>query len=237
MSLLKSLVGYWKLDESSGNAADSSGNGFTLTNVGTATYAAGKINNGVSLASASTQSLEIADQSLLSLVADFGISFWANFTTKAATMGLVTIDDFSVGRSLNVHFDQASDRIKGEGFGGGYHVVTANNHGSISTGTWIHVALWFLADTLSISINNGTPDTVSGGGPINVTSKFRIGGFSSAGAGAFTFNGLIDEVGVWRRAFDADDRSRLYNGGLGLSIADFSPPVARQSITLNRGTF
>lgn len=237
MSLLKSLVGYWKLDESSGNAADSSGNGFTLTNVGTATYAAGKINNGVSLASASTQSLEIADQSLLSLVADFGISFWANFTTKAATMGLVTIDDLSAGRSMNIHFDQTSDRLKAEAFGGGYHVVTANNHGSISTGTWLHVMAWYQAGTLSISVNNGTADTVSGAGPIDTATKFRIGGFTNGGAGAFTFNGLIDEVGVWRRAFDADDRSRLYNGGLGLSIADFSPPVARQSITLNRGTF
>jgi len=32
------LVGYWKMDEASGDATDSSGNGGTLTNSGTATY-------------------------------------------------------------------------------------------------------------------------------------------------------------------------------------------------------
>src|SRR3990167_7821364 len=36
---------YWKLNESSGNAADSSGNGWTLTNTGSTPFAAGKLNN------------------------------------------------------------------------------------------------------------------------------------------------------------------------------------------------
>lgn len=50
------LVGYWKMDESSGNANDSSGNSTTLTNTGTLPYLNGKFGNGADFTSASSQS-------------------------------------------------------------------------------------------------------------------------------------------------------------------------------------
>jgi hypothetical protein len=49
------LVGYWKMDESSGNALDSSGNGYTLTNNGSTPYVGGKFGNGIDLESTSSQ--------------------------------------------------------------------------------------------------------------------------------------------------------------------------------------
>ena len=55
MSLTTNIVAYWKFDESSGNAMDSTGNGNTLTNVNTVTYSAGKINNGANFVAASSQ--------------------------------------------------------------------------------------------------------------------------------------------------------------------------------------
>lgn len=48
------LAGYWKLDESSGNAADSSGNSLTLTNNGTTPFAAGKYGNAADFTPASS---------------------------------------------------------------------------------------------------------------------------------------------------------------------------------------
>lgn len=44
-ALSNGLVGYWKMEESSGNMSDSSGNGRTLTNNGTITFTAGKFAN------------------------------------------------------------------------------------------------------------------------------------------------------------------------------------------------
>jgi hypothetical protein len=44
-ALSNGLVGYWKTDESSGNASDSSGNALTLTNNSAMVYAAGKFGN------------------------------------------------------------------------------------------------------------------------------------------------------------------------------------------------
>ena len=44
-ALANGLTGYWKMDETSGNPADSSGNSYTLTNVNSTTFGAGKFGN------------------------------------------------------------------------------------------------------------------------------------------------------------------------------------------------
>lgn len=72
--LNQGLLGYWKLDESSGNANDSSGNSLTLTNNGTTTYAGGKYGNGSEHVPASSQYLSTA--TTISGVKT--ISFWVN---------------------------------------------------------------------------------------------------------------------------------------------------------------
>lgn len=49
------LIGYWKMDEASGAPADSSGNGFSLTNNGTTTFTTGRFANGSEHVPASSQ--------------------------------------------------------------------------------------------------------------------------------------------------------------------------------------
>ncbi len=72
--LTSGLVGYWKLDESSGNAADSSGNGLTLTNNATTTYVTGKFSNGSEHVPASLQYLNTAT----TIAGVKTVSFWVN---------------------------------------------------------------------------------------------------------------------------------------------------------------
>ena len=72
--LSNGLVGYWKLDESSGNAADSSGNGLTLTNNATTTYVTGKFSNGSEHVPASLQYLNTAT----TIAGVKTVSFWVN---------------------------------------------------------------------------------------------------------------------------------------------------------------
>lgn len=67
-------LGYWKLDESSGDASDSSGNGLTLTNNGTTTYVNGKFYRGSEHVPASSQYLSTA-----TTISDVkSVSFWTN---------------------------------------------------------------------------------------------------------------------------------------------------------------
>lgn len=68
------LVGYWKLDETSSTAADSSGNALTLTNNGTTTYVTAKYANGSEHVPASSQYLSTA--TTISGVKT--VSFWVN---------------------------------------------------------------------------------------------------------------------------------------------------------------
>lgn len=53
--LSNGLVGYWKMDESSGDATDYSGNSITLTNNSSTTFVGGKFGNGSEYVPASTQ--------------------------------------------------------------------------------------------------------------------------------------------------------------------------------------
>ena len=48
-------LAYWKFDESSGNASDATGNGYTLTNNNSVSFSAGKINNAAVFASANSK--------------------------------------------------------------------------------------------------------------------------------------------------------------------------------------
>lgn len=70
----------YHLDESSGNATDSSGNSNTGT-VANATYAAGSLNNGLTF-NGSTSSFSAADSSSLSLTGDFTVEAWTKFTSS-----------------------------------------------------------------------------------------------------------------------------------------------------------
>ena len=84
---------------------------------------------------------------------------------------------------------------------------------SMTNDTWhlIMVAIDEGADTLSISLDNGTPGTVSfGGGGINGNKGvyFYIGG-GNAAAG---LDGAIDEFAIWKRLLTSDEKTRLAAG-------------------------
>ena len=83
MSLTTNLVSYWKLDESSGNAADSVGSN-TLTNTGTATYGTGKINNGIVLNGSSQYAVNTSLSSSISN-SSYSVSAWIYPTGNLAT--------------------------------------------------------------------------------------------------------------------------------------------------------
>lgn len=76
-NLTNGLVGWWKMDESSGNPVDSSGNGNTLTNNGTATFSTGKFGNAGVTAQTGSKYFSIASGSQTGLaVSQFTLSAW-----------------------------------------------------------------------------------------------------------------------------------------------------------------
>src|SRR5262245_58597574 len=91
MSLLDSLVSYWKLDEASGNALDAHGsNNLTEGGTGGVGTATGKINGGRDFESADSDIFTLADNADLSTgEIDFSFSLWYKPESQSATHSLI----------------------------------------------------------------------------------------------------------------------------------------------------
>ncbi|MBI2542782.1 MAG: tail fiber domain-containing protein [Candidatus Aenigmarchaeota archaeon] len=212
--LLTSIQAFWKLDEASGDRADSVGSN-TLTDTNTVTQGAGKIGNAGDFENDNNEYLQISDNAALSVAnADFTISAWVNIEslTDGQIAGKADLDAVS---TAEYHLGLTASTFRFF-VGDGVSSVTqnANTFGVPPTGTWIFVVAWHdaTADTVYIQVNNGAIDSSAyTAGSNDGTNQFRIGADSSGGTR--NFDGLIDAVGFWKKVLTADERTALYNGG------------------------
>ena len=218
MSLLTNLISYWKLDEASGNAIDAHGTN-TLTDNNTVGTAAGKVltardfekNNSESFSIASNPSLQTGD-------IDFTISCWI----KPETVEL----QFYVNKSGIAAADREYAVYNFNGilffiYDPSGAIVQVASGVTPVPGTWYHIVAWHdsVANQIAISVNNATPVTLSHSTGVRTNNfQFELGARQNHG---FFYDGLLDEVGFWKRVLTADERTQLYNGGNGLSYDDF----------------
>jgi hypothetical protein len=96
-------------------------------------------------------------------------------------------------------------------------VFSVGSAGGIVTGTWYNVIAWHDAvnNQLGISVNNVATTVAHSGGVRAGNAEVRIG--SGETGGNEEWDGLIDEVGVWKRVLTAAERTQLYNGGAGIT--------------------
>jgi hypothetical protein len=210
MALTDNLVSYYKLDESSGNAVDSVGSN-TLTNTGTATYSAGKINNGVNLVSASSQYLiDTTPSGLPTSTSAFSVSLWLKATSWTGDSIL-----FSWGTNPGTNqivIRSNSSTTFGVGDTSTFKDFTVS---TMSTGTWYHLVVTCAGSGSGISLYfNGSLISTSSTLTYSITNGYlQLGG---AYLGAFSlWNGSEDEVGIWSRALTSGEVTQLYNGGAG----------------------
>lgn len=214
---------YYKLDESSGNAADATGNGYTLTNNGTTTYTTGKINNGGDFgASNSTKSFSIDSATPLGLTTTdistaFSVACWMNQTTSVATVYPLTILCKN-GSSRNT-FGLVMNNTSIEFFvhDGSYNQYSTGS--TCSNGTWFHYAVTYDGTNFKCYVNGSLVLTQTRAMSTFVdaaTGGFGLGAFRSNSSSSAYWSGLIDEVGVWKSTLSGSDISSLYNGGTGI---------------------
>ena len=246
MALSDSLAAYYALE----NVNDSLGLN-NLTNNATATFVSGKVGNAGNFVSASSQFLSHTDTATLDMGdIDFTITAWARLATKPAAVMGVMGKSLATGnqRGYSIQWDNVADRFRfvmsSDGTSTNQVIVVANNFGAPSTGTYYFIAARYNAatDTMSISINNGTPDTGTlAGGAFANTAAFELG----RAVGGNHWNGLIDEVGIWKRYLSNAEIALLYNSGSGrdytyvsaattynLSLAQGSYAYTGQTVTL-----
>jgi len=230
MSLITSLVSYWKLDETSdgsGAVTRNDSHGINhLTDNGTTASGTGNLNNGADFESGNSAYLSIPDasQSGLDITGDLSVSMWIKFETVATTYLLQKGFEGNVQRSYVISWDSntlgfqtCSDGVGGAG---------VNQAWTPSTATWYHICLMYTSSIPSVDMYiNGTE--ISGSSkttldtPIhNGTSDFALAGASSPGA---YFDGIMDEVGIWAKVLSVAEKDQLYNGGTPLAYEFFQP--------------
>lgn len=231
MALTTNLSAYYKFDESSGNASDSSGNGYTLTNNGTTAYAAAKINNGADFGSTNTtKSFSIAN--------DMGITgtsitmaCWVNITTAPASGDSLRfmyhgdsgtkVNEMILYKNnsgtLEIYYNRLRAGIANDGF---FYTKT------LTTGTWYHVAMTYDGSTITGYLNGvsvGTSSSSGNGTDAGYYDGVKIGVNHAADADWMT--GLIDEAGIWSRALTAEEVAQLYNSYGGIQYPFTNPTL------------
>jgi hypothetical protein len=231
VSLLDDLVSYWKLDEASGDALDAHGSN-TLAAVNAPGSAAGKINTGRTFGgNASGQKFTIADNASLSMGdLDFTISAWVKLESKPAGNAMNVVAKRNLGggnleywlRWLNTT-DRFQFVVTPDG--STQTIVTADFLGPPSLGAWYHLVCWHdsAGDQILLQVNNGMVSHIAhGSGVFNGASDFWMGDSNTAEV----WDGVLDEIGIWKRVLLPSERSALYNGGAGLPYSDFAPAPA-----------
>lgn len=246
MALTDGLIAYWKLDESSGNAVDATGNGYTLTNNNSVSYAPAKINNG----------------------ADYGVSNTNKFLSINSTLGFTpgvvnrTISGWFKAKSqpstnslFNLIFQQLLTNQGGSGTRYFLRVYYRDDGGTkqlfcflnnttynvtLTTDVWYYITVTtdisnnlqiFLNGTL-VASSNGTDSSAHGSSEINVfslgVSRYTNSNLNEIASFAF------DEVGIWNRVLSGSEITQLDNGGAGnqYPFLSFNPAIARRRILI-----
>lgn len=236
-TILNDLVAYWKFDEASGNAIDATGRGNTLVDSNSSLGAAGVINNGRGLVSASTQSLSIANNADLQM-GDISYTIWGWF--KTATAGIevafaktedsnLDVGEYSlacINRTLSFKVAKSS------GLAAEVSIPLA-----FTANTWVFIACRHDAvnNKASVQVNGGDPVYVDCTGSPDTSTTFSLY-VGKRGSNQYYWNGVIDELGIAKKYLTDEELDQLYNGGAGLSYPfDWTGQIIFEGDSLTAG--
>jgi hypothetical protein len=215
--LTDDLVAYWNLNETDGTRYDSVGSN-DLTDNNTVTQATGKVGSSAQFSSANSEYLSINDNEELSLGdMDFTVSAWVYMTDKTNNAIIEKGSGWAGESEYSLYYRDDVDRFRfhvGHGVYDDYAILNADSLGSPELNTWYHIVAWHDAvdDTINIQVNDGPVDSASySGGSYNSGGLLRVGGSFSADS----MDGRIDSVGFWKRKLTPEERTYLYNSGVG----------------------
>ena len=220
--LLDDLIGYWNLDEASGQRNDSHTNALHLLDNNTVGVSSGggpDSGDAADFEADSGENLSRTSESLLQTGnVDFAVAAWVWLESKGAeARTLLAKRDSGSGEFTIVH-ETVSDRFWF------YNVdeidsVKATSFGSPALNTWYFLVAWqdTTAGTWNISVNDGAVDSAIISAPVVDSSTFRIGG--QYPGTSWWMDGRIAYVGFWKRTLTAAERTWLYNSGSGRDYA------------------
>ncbi len=213
-SLKVDLVAYWKMDELSGTIADSVGSN-DGTNNGATAGVNGIIKTAYRLESANNDDIRVGSDTIDLTDQPLTINAWVNLTDISATRSV--FGSFrSRGYGVFITDDGAINF--------GLIAVDAVSSGTdaILTSSFQMVTVLYNSSGVFYYVNGTGIDNDAYSNTFDADVEYAIGKTNAS-----YMNGVVDEVGVWKRALTNSEITDLYNGGEGLTIDN--PPI----ITLN----
>lgn len=232
-SLLTGLSAYWKLDETSGSVADDATDTQDATIFGSPSRVPTQSGLGYGIRfndDAHVMAIE-SPVAALDLDTTFSVSFWM-YLDSVPSASARAASYIMYGANLTT--PTSSQRIYIPGLTGYIDnplFISANtadvsyqvapDDAGLSDSTWYHIVVVQRGhnDTLYMYVNNVRETLTSGAGGI---FSGTVGGtddalrFGNSVAGApWYLDGILDEIGIWKRELTPAEVGQLYNGGLG----------------------
>lgn len=209
--LLSGLMGYWKLDESSGNAADSTGSGFTGTS-SNITYNAGGIINRCYTFNGSTSKVVIGN--VIKPTTSISISVWTKDGGQPAEKFVIGHTIWSgawKGWRFTRYDGNSAGVLLTDGAGSFLDVAFGNNY---SNDAWHHTVFTWDGTTAYVYKDGVKNAGWAWSNTIGYTTTHNLT-FGANESGGQVYDGEIDEIGIWNRALVDSEATILYNSGSG----------------------
>jgi len=201
---------YWRLDQTSGFAQDSSGHGLSAENLGgiSNSQAGATADGDRSTAFDGTTGYFEAPYSSLTNPAVFSVEAWA-FVTRSTGSYQTVASSRACSGGYNGWTIYAG---AGGGWefwlGNGVYPWTTIGGGQIQYNTWTHLVGTSDGTTAQFYVNGQLMATGPGAFRVNACSPLRIGAGAPEQSPQFFFLGSIDEVAVYPRVLDAASITR-----------------------------
>jgi Concanavalin A-like lectin/glucanases superfamily len=242
-NLTGGLVGWWKLDETSGtSAADATGNGNTGTLTNGPTWTTGMNNGALTLVAASSQYVSVPDAASLQLAGSWTVSTWVKFSAFPGSGGEACMiqkdtpagNNYSLCYGNNFFPSTTGIQLSFVGSFGSQYIA----YPSVSLNTWYHaVGVWDSSSkNLYLYVNGALVATQS---PASNSPSSTSGSALYMGSNQYTtalLNGTMDDARIYNRALSAADIKTLYTSTGGTSGDINSNLVGYWKLDENSGT-
>jgi hypothetical protein len=224
------LIGYWTFDEGQGTTAfDSSGNGLHGTLRGGPTWTLGQLGGALDF-NGTTAYVEIPHHPLLSITGEITIAAWTNMrATSSGEMAILSKGSWAVNDLPYELTEQRGGVIFWQLYNDAGRDTCSPN--SPAAGEWHHIAATYDGHSFKCYIDGtlGEEWAYAGAMPTN-TAAVTIG--RRSGGGTF-FNGMIDDVQLWKRALPEAEINQIMTGLVDASLAQ-NPSPEDQAVDVPR---
>jgi hypothetical protein len=202
------LVGWWKMNQSSGaTVLDSSGNANLITFNTAPTWVAGQIGNyAASLNGTNQYGNTTTVTNIPTVQGAQTLSAWVYINAIASEDIVDNIDGTTSANQLRVNTAGEAEVSK---WSGGITITETSK--VLAIHTWYMVTFTWDGTTNIIYVNGVATTPTSATAHQNVASTTVFIGAYGTGAGNENFNGYIDDVRIYNRALSAADVAQLYD--------------------------